>query len=342
MRALAARVAASLALAAAPIRAQDPGAGAPDTLGLGLRDAILMALERNPTVSIQRLEPAIAGTYVREEGGAFEPRIAASVSTARTKSQRFLGSNPSPFELTSERQEYDVTLSSRLPTGTTVSAGATISGSLSSIYTDQYTGDVGLTVTQSLLQGLAPGDNLADLRRARVDADISELELKAVAEEVIAQVERAYWDLYLADQERAIQQQSLALAGTQLAESAERVAVGRLPELELAAVRAEVATRREAMIDAESRYEQARLTFLYLLNPPGESPWDMVPVPGDRPFAPASELDPVAVHEALALQYRADLGQARLDLRKGVLELARTRSGLLPRLDLFITLGRTT
>ncbi|MFH1567980.1 MAG: TolC family protein, partial [Gemmatimonadota bacterium] len=170
----------------------------------------------------------------------------------------------------------------------------------------------------------------------------SELELKAVAEEVIAQVERAYWDLYLADQERAIQQQSLALAGTQLAESTERVAVGRLPELELAAVRAEVATRREAMIDAESRYEQARLSFLYLLNPPGESPWDMVPVPGDRPFAPASELDPVAVHEALAMQYRADLGQARLDLRKGVLELARTRSGLLPRLDVFITLGRTT
>lgn len=342
MRGAALLVAGGLALAGARGQAVWAAEAPADTLRLGLREALVMALERNPAVAVQRLEPAIAQTYVRQEGAAFEPQLEVSASKSETKSQRFLGSNPSPFELTSERLEYDVTLSGDLPTGTALSASASISGSLSSIYTDQYIGDLGVTVTQSLLRGLGPAYRMADLRRARLDADISRLELKAVAEQVTAEVERAYWDLYLADQERGIRARSLDLAQAQLGETIERVAVGRLAELELAAVRAEAAVRREGMIDAQSRYEQARLHLLYLLNPGAGDAWNLVPEPADRPFVPADSLEPAAVHEQLASRYRADLAQARLDLAKGQLEVSRTRNGLLPRLDLFITLGRTT
>jgi outer membrane protein TolC len=217
-----------------------------------------------------------------------------------------------------------------------------ISGTISSIYTDQYTGDIGLTITQSLLRGFGIGYNLAYLRKAKVDVEISRLELKAIAEQVTAAVEQAYWDILLAAKEMSIQQRSLDLAEKQLNESKERVAVGRLPELELAAVEAEVATRRESMIDAQSRYEQARLHFLFLLNPSQQSTWDVIPVPVDQPFIPVDTLDTIEIHEQLAMQYRADLRQAQLDLKKNSLDLARTRNGLLPRLDLFITLGRTT
>ncbi len=328
--------------AAVPAIPAETATMVPDTFFVSLQEALLMTLERNPTVAIQRLRPAVAATRVREESGAFEPRISAQAGTGRTRSQRFLGTSPSPFELTTEQVNTQIGISSRLPSGTTVAASASISGYLSSIYSDQYTGELGLTVTQSLLQGLSPGYHLAGLRRARLDADISRLELKAAAETITAQVEQAYWRLYLTDQEREIRAESLNLARAQLQETEERVAVGRLPELELAAVRAEVATRREAMIDAESRYEQARVGLLYLLNPPREDAWDLQPALSDRPFVPAVELDPVTLHEQLAMRYRADVAQAELDLRKGVLDLQRTRNGLLPRLDVFIALGRTT
>ena len=313
-----------------------------DTLAIGLQEAILQALERNPAVSIQRLDPEIAKTYTGEAGAAFDPQLAITTSNSETKQQRFLGSRPDPFELTTKRSQYDVGISETLPTGTTVLANASISGTLSSIYSDQYTGSVGLTVTQSLLQGFGTGYNMASLRKARLDVDISILELKAVAEQVTADVERAYWDLFLAEQEMAIQQKSLDLAGQQLDESRERVAVGRLPELELAAVLAEVASRREALIDAQSRYEQARLYFLFLLNPAQANPWELCLVPVDQPFIPLDTLDSVPVHEQLARKYRADLQQAQLNLQKNKLDLVRTRNGLLPRLDLFINLGRTT
>ena len=313
-----------------------------DTLSIHLQEAILMALERNPTVTIQRLSPEIAKTYSREQGAVFDPELLISASKSETKLQRFLGSRPNPFEMTSERLQSDLSLSEVLPTGTVVTANASISGSISSIYTDQYSGDIGMTITQSLLKGFGIGYNLASLRQAKIDVQISYLELKAIAEQITASVESAYWDLFLAKQEMEIQQRSLELAEKQLSESKERVAVGRLPVLELAVVHAEVATRKEAMIDAKSRYEQARLHFLFLLNPSVQRTWEVVPVIVDQPFVPEDTLDTIQIHEQLAMKYRADLKQAHLDLKKNELDITRTRNGLLPRLDVFISLGRTT
>lgn len=313
-----------------------------DSLFIHLQDAILLALERNPTVTIQKLNPEIAKTYAREQSALFEPLLFAAGSKNEDKIQRFLGSRPDPFEMTSEKIQYDLGLSETLPTGTQLSAGASITGSISSIYSDQYIGSVSFSVTQSLLNGFGIGYNLAALRSARIDVEISELELKAVSEQVVSDVETAYWDIYLAEQELQIQKKSLELAEKQLNESQERVAVGRLPELELAAVDAEVATRKSAMIDAKSRYEQTRLNFLFLTNPDAEQQWRMIPIPLDKPFIPTDTLDNMEQHEQVARKYRADLQQAELNLKKNQLEITRTKNGLLPKLDLFINLGRTT
>ena len=200
-----------------------------DTLKINLQEAILTALEHNPSLSIQRLQPKIAKTIVKEQGAIFDPTISASASKTKTKQQRFLGSRPDPFELISDRSQYDVGILQNLPTGTTISANASISASLSSIYTDQFSGNVGITVTQALLQGFGLGTNLASLRQAKLDFEISKAELKGAGEEIIANVEKAYWDLYLTNEEINIQGRSLELANKQLKESQERVAVGKLP-----------------------------------------------------------------------------------------------------------------
>jgi outer membrane protein len=318
------------------------GSAGPDTLAIRLQQAISLALERNPTVAIERLGPEIARTYSREEAAEFHPRLTFDAGKSRSKVERFLGSQPEPFELTTDRLQYGLSLTQELPTGTSISADASVSGSISSIYTDQYVGQIGMTVTQSLLKGLGRGYNMANLRKARIDVEISRLELKAVAEQIVADVEQGYWDLFLAKREMRIQERSLELAERQLNESIERIAVGRLAELELAAVQAEVATRKESLIDAQSRYEQARLHFLFLLNPSNGEHWDIVPVTLDKPFSPVDTLDAVQTHVELAHEYRPDLQQARLDLEKNKLDVVRTRNGLLPLLDLFVSFGKTS
>lgn len=314
----------------------------PDTLRIGVCDAILMGLERNATVAIQRLEPKLSHTYVREQRAAFDPEISVTAERSEAKSQRRLGSQPDPFDVRDEQLEGELQISQTLPTGTSLAVTAGMTGSVSSLYTDQYTGNVELTVTQSLLQGFGTGANLASLRKARLDVEISRAELRGVAEGVAADIEKGYWDLFLADREVEIQEESLDLALRQLSESLERVRVGKLPELELAAVEAEVAERRGSLIDAQSRSEQARLRLLHLLNPDTGPYWSTVPELLDKPFVPEDTLDAVEAHAQLGSTYRPDLQQARFALEKDQLDVGRTKNGLLPRLDVFITLGRTT
>jgi outer membrane protein len=313
-----------------------------ETLEIGVEDAILNALENNPTLAIQRLEPPKAMASVESARSDFDPEVNVSINRSETKSERHLGTQPEPIDLTTERTEESIEISKTFSTGTTLSAGATVNGTISSLYTDQYVGNVSLALTQSLLRGFGRGANLASLRKAKIDVEISREELRAVAENLVAQVEKAYWDLYLAKEEISIQQESLELALRQLNESNERVAVGKLAEIELAAVHAAVASRREALIDAQSRYEKARLQFLYLLNPQGQDMWSMKPVTTDSPFIPEDTMDSLDVHEQLGLKYRSDLQQARLSLEKGKLDVQQTKNGLLPRLDFFISYGRST
>jgi outer membrane protein TolC len=312
---------------------------AADTLFIALREATLIAMERNPSISIERLNPEIAKTYLRAEGATFDPELQLSGSMTETAiPSSASGDDPT----TSQKVQYQGALGWKLPTGSTIQASASISGDLNDPSADQYTSKVGLSVTQSLLRGVWLGPNLARLRKAKIDVEISELELKAMGESVVASVEQAYWNLYLAQKEFEIQEQSLELAQSHLDETEERIRVGKIAEIELIAVQAEVALREESMIDARNRCEQARLRFLYLLNPDESGLWDIIPVPTDQPSIAEDTIDGIELHEELAMKFRPDLLQARLNLDKNALDITRTRNGLLPRLDLFIELGRTS
>jgi outer membrane protein len=317
------------------------GLAGKDSLSLKLEDAILTALEWNQTVTIQRLAPQIAQTYRSQQRETFDPVLSLSGSQNQTKLQRFLGTSSKPVEMTWDRSNYGINITENLPTGTNITASSTLGGSKSSLYEKQFSGVVGVTVTQALLQGLGFGANLASLRKADIDVAMSNQELKSVGEQTVSNVEKSYWNLYLAGEEIAIQEQSLFLANRQLEETMERVKVGILSELELAAVHAEVATRREALINAQSRQAQARLQFMYLINPQNASA-SAYPVTSDRPSIPSDTLDAVDLHEQLGVKYRPDLLQARLNLQKGELDVVQTKNGLLPVLDLTLTFNRTT
>ena len=121
----------------------------------------------------------------------------------------------------------------------------------------------------------------------------------------------------------------------------ERITIGALAETELAAAQAEVALRRENLINARSNLAKARLSLLRLLNPSETINWDTDIILEYLTELPDRPLDPVEQHVQVALKMRPDLNQARLLIRRGELDVVRTRNGLLPRLDAFITYGKT-
>jgi len=78
-----------------------------------------------------------------------------------------------------------------------------------------------------------------------------------------------------------------------------------------------------------------------LVNPPGPNPFKREVVVLSRPDLQQTRLDDADSHVGVALRMRPDLNQARLGLQRDELEIVKTKNGLLPKLDFFITLGKT-
>jgi len=136
-------------------------------------------------------------------------------------------------------------------------------------------------------------------------------------------------------------ERSLAVALQQLDEIQQRIEVGSLPRIEAAAVHAEVALREQALINARSTLEEKRLRLLRLINPGSKGQFDLqiraISTAETNP-TPITDLDDRLL---LAQKSRADLAEADLRLKQNRLETIMTQNGLLPRLDLFINLGKT-
>lgn len=287
-------------------------------------EAILQALQNNPSLKAQQYVPLLRQTYEEEEWGAFDPTLTAGATVKDD-----------------ETGTGSLSLSWPLPTGTRPSIS--LSGERRTP-TNQYPFKASATysigVTQSLLQG-GPSlqVNLARVQAARIDAFASQWELKGFTETLVFNVEKAYWEYYLALKQVEIYRDSLRIAEQQLENTRQRITVGRLPELELAASQVEVAQRKESLIGAEGRAETARLKLLQYI---ARGTFQDVPVIlREEPKLPDEGSDEVGKHVEVGMQKRSDLITARLNRDKGDLEVMRTRNGLLPKLDFFILLGTT-
>jgi outer membrane protein len=314
----------------------------PGPLKVTITEAILLCLENNRSLVVQRLNPSIEQTFEDRERAVFDPAINADVSGGRVEGERLARSGSDTEDFTTDAAEGIISLEQYFPTGTTVALEAGTQINDSSLYEDNfYTTRLGMTVTQALLRGFGPNVNLARLQQARLDTRMSEYELRGFTEFLVAEVERTYWDYALARRQIEIVEESLKVARQQLNETKELITVGRLARAELAAVQAEVAAQEQALIEARANKESIRLQLLRLLNPVGPGLWQREMDLIHQPTLPEIQLEDVELHVAVSMRMRSILNQARLEILRGDLELVRTQNGLLPLMDLFITLGKS-
>ena len=314
----------------------------PGPLKVTITEAILLCLENNRSLVVERLNPSIQQTFEDQERAVFDPAINADVSAGRVKGERLTNSGSETRGFTTDAAEGSISLAQYFPTGTT----ATLEGGTqiddSSLNDDNlYSTRLGLTVTQALLRGYGTDVNLARLQQARLDTRMSEYELRGFTEFLVAEVERTYWDYALARRQIEIVEESLKVARQQLNETKELITVGRLARAELPAVQAEVAAQEQALIEARANQESIRLQLLRLLNPGGPGIWQREVDLIHQPTLPEIKLEDVELHVEVSRRMRPILNEARLELLRGDLELVKTQNGLLPLMDLFITLGKS-
>jgi len=301
-----------------------------------IEDAVLQALSNNRAIRVQRLDPPIQRTFIEQERAAFDPVIDGETSISRTTTDKRNGDNKR-----TTKSGGSLGVSEYLPTGTTIEAEVATERDYGAEDSDQHRTGAEITVTQALLEGRGVAVNLASLRQARLDAIFSDYEFRGFAEAMVAEVEATYWQYVLARKRVEIVTESLKLAEQQLDETRRRIDVGDLPEIELAAGEAEIALRREALIDARSAEATLQVRLLRLIRPGALSAGERNVVPASEPLIPPVPLEEVSDHVAVALQMRPELHQAKLLIQRNELEIVKTRNGLLPQLDLFVTLGKT-
>jgi outer membrane protein len=302
-----------------------------------LEDAILMMLENNRSLMVESMEHPISKTYESEAEAAFDPVLSSGADYSRNRAW----SQTRSMNNTSSDVNSNVGVTQSFPIGTEVSAGLRAGRSWSDLYSNQYDTRLGLTLTQALLRGKSVDVNLADIRQRRLDTRITDYEFRGFAQSLVAQVEETYWDYALAMKRIEIYQESLRLAEKQHNETEELISVGMLPEKEITAAKAEIAFRRQGLIDAKSNLEKIRLRFIRLLNPAGSNYWDRDVIIKELPSVPDVKMDEVKEYVDLSFQLRPELNRARLGIQRNELEIVKTRNGLLPKMDFFIDLGRT-
>lgn len=311
-------------------------------LRISVQDAILSAMENNPSLVVERFNPEIRKTFTEEEQAVFDPVLGAEIAFERNDVAQTSLTSRGTLDTTTDVYEGSVSLKEYFPTGTFMELGFSGSVTDSDQAEDPYAkARVGLSVTQSLLRGFGTEVNQARIQQSRLETAISTYELRGFSEALIEQVENAYWDYALAQREIEIFEESLKLANQQLAETEEMIRVGVMAEAELAAVQAEVAGQKQGLINAKSALISNRNLLLRLLNPPGETLWDREVSLVHPPSLPDADLGEIGEHVTISQRMRPEINQAKLDIQRNQLDVVRTRNGMLPVMDLFINLGKT-
>lgn len=312
-----------------------------EQLILSVEQAIFTALERNRELRIQTLEPIKAGAFELIERGQFQPELYATLQASEEEASENSRATGEQFSVIGRDASGEIGIRKTLATGTDIELSVAQDRALSNRAPEQQEARLGLSVTQSLLRGFGPAVNLASLRQAQLDTLASQYELRGYAEAFVAEVETAYWNYVLAREEIAIFESSLALARRERDEVQGRIEVGSLSTTDGALSRGEVARRESALIDAQANLLEQRYRLVRLLNANLDGSLDFQIQASSEPDVAHEPLHEIEARIELALAKRPDLNEARLRLAQDRLQTIVTKNGLLPRLELFATLGKT-
>jgi outer membrane protein len=301
---------------------------------LSFADAVNVALAHNGVVGVARADVDIARTDIDLARSVFDAHVVANLQGSREvqpgNSSRFAWTDTAVIGSVEYDGRTEYGLRYGLELGTLYDR---LSDPFNTVYKPATTATVTLKLEQPLMRGFGRAANRAPIDVASRRADVSERELRRQVEDLVSDVEVAYWNLALGYKEIEARQASLKLAEEQVSQSQRLHAIGSIAELDVTEARAgvermklQLASAQRAVLDAEGKLRAV------IIGAPDWKPDEQL-VPTDSPSAaPAS----YSVDEqlALALKYRPDLAVAHSLIVAEQSALAAARNDLAPQLDL--------
>jgi len=313
-------------------------------LEFSLDDAVKRALENNVDIVVERYNPLASAQSVRAAAGAYDPLLAGTLSdTSRTTraDNVFAGADKVETTVTT----YNLSVSQAIPTGASLrlvfnNAGNDTNSQFST-YNPSYSSSLTAYLTQPLLRNLRLDATRYQLRVAKKNKEISDLNFHQTVTNTVASVKQLYYDLVYAIDNLSAAEKSRTWAQKLLDENQTKVRVGTLAPLSVVEAEAEVARVEANVISAEAAIAGAEDALKRALYPKSEPEmWRARIVPTDRPTAEAPAIDAEAAIKT-ALERRTDIRVARKGLESAELALTLNKSLRLPAVDLVASYGTT-
>jgi HAE1 family hydrophobic/amphiphilic exporter-1 len=314
---------------------------------LTLDEAIVMALEKNEGIVIERESLSAAQAAVGGARGAYDPVLGLGTDVRRATepvNSAFSGAPAGKASPTIEEAGAAASVRQLLPTGGSVSVSLsarrhTTDGSFT-LLSPAYAAQAGIEVRQPLLRDRATDPARTAIRVAASDHRRATASLRREVSDTVTAVERAYWTLVAARREVIVRDEAVRLAAEQLEETRIRVEGGAVPETESAQPRAELERRRGehlASREAASRADSA-LKVLILGEDDGAT-WADALAPADDPAMEVAAPD-VAQAMDRALASRPELEEAEAVTERRRAEAALARDAVRPALDAVASFDR--
>lgn len=342
----------ALLAAAAPVRAQDltvrtrvePRPPAADVevrdgaIHLSREEAAEIALRQNLGLVIERYNRTQSAMSVYLQLGIYDLLTRATASAQDVENEPINQTQPNRLK----QLRLDLGLTQVLPTGGDISFD--INGVRSESVGGLAIGDINysnngsFTFNQPLLRGFGRLATERNLLLARTNSQISRQEFERQTEDILRQVDDAYWNLVESREQVRVAEESLALARELHQRNEIQVEVGTLAPLELVQSEAQIATREEGLIGAQANVGDAADQLRRLLNfPPGQL-WDL---PIQATTDPQTEALEVDLDQAIATAFaeRPELRSQELAIENARLEQAFASNQARPQLDFSLNYG---
>ncbi|MFY9571070.1 MAG: TolC family protein [Blastocatellia bacterium] len=258
-------------------------------LALNLFDVVKMALEQNRDIEVERINVRQAEYDLFAARGARDVVLgAASFYEHRTVPVGSVLAGGPNGSVTTKTVNYDFSAQQLLPNGAQWLAGfansRADSNSVFASLNPQYNSALNIQIRQPILRNFSMDDARRRIHIAQRKLDLSDSQFRQKAIDIVARVQRSYWDLVFALRDVQIQRESVELAQNQLERNRRMVNEGSIAPIELVSVEAELEKRNENVLTATETVTRAENALKQLVLGNRESSvWNQPIVPTETP-----------------------------------------------------------
>src|SRR5439155_8593951 len=296
-----------------------------------------LMLANSLDVTVNRFSPLVNRYLLETMGRPFEPKLDVSAQANRNTipptSQLQVGQGTVPFSQLTHR--YSIGYGQTFQTGTALSVGFSVnrnsSNSLFDTFNPSYFGTITYSISQPLLRNYGRGVNGRQIRIARNNVTVSEIDFELQMIDLVTTAQNLYWDLVYQREDIKVHKQSLDFAEKTLSDNRRQVQIGTMAPIDVVQAEAAVAQRQEQMVTTSYTADQTQDRVKRLMTNLADPALVLAQLnPVDAPRKPDPG-DIMSLEDAIryALESRPEIRAIDMQLQNSEIELKYNKKQLL-------------